>query len=210
MKLTKYQHACFTLEAASQVLVIDPGEYTTDFVISDNIAAIVVTHEHADHFDPTILKAIYAKNPNAVLVSLAQIVDQARQHKSQTVNTGDKLEIGPFKLEFFGGKHAIIHDTIPLVDNIGVLINDTVYYPGDSFALPNRPLDVLALPVAAPWLKLSETIDFLSAIKPLLAFPTHDAVLSAIGKSLPDRILPVIAKKVGAEYKRIDGTSIEV
>lgn len=210
MKLTKYEHACFTLEMAGEVLVVDPGSYTDDFVVTDNIAAIVVTHEHDDHFDPDRLAAIYAKNPNAVFVSLPDIVDKLPGHKSHAVRPGDKVDIGPFRLKFFGDKHALIHLSLPLIDNLGVLINDTVYYPGDSFTLPNTPVDVLALPVGAPWLKLSETMDFLTAIKPLLVFPTHDAVLSDIGKALPDNLLPAIAEKVGAEYKRIDGLSITV
>jgi len=157
MKLTKYEHACFTLETAGEVLVVDPGSFTDDFVVTDNIAAIVVTHEHADHFDPDKLAAIYAKNPNAVFVSLPAIVDKLPGHKSHAVRPGDKVDIGPFRLRFFGGKHALIHVSLPLIDNLGVLINDTVYYPGDSFTLPNTPVDVLALPVGAPWLKLSET-----------------------------------------------------
>lgn len=210
MKLTKYEHACFTLETAGQVLVVDPGNFTTDFVVTDNIAAIVVTHEHADHFDPDTLMAIYDKNPNAVFVSLPSIVNKMPGHKSQAVRPDDKIEIGPFALKFFGGKHALIHVTLPIIDNLGVIINDTVYYPGDSFTLPGRPVDVLALPVGGPWLKVSETMDFLTAIKPLLVFPTHDAVLSDLGKALADRLLPEIAKKVGAEYKRIDGLSITV
>lgn len=210
MKLTKYEHACFTLETAGEVLVVDPGTFSKNFVVTNNIAVIVVTHEHTDHFDPATLEAIFDKNPNAVLVSLSSVVEKMPDHKSSAVRPGDKLEIGPFVLKFFGGKYALIHATIPLIDNLGVLINDTVYYPGDSFTLPNTPVDVLALPVGAPWLKLSEAMDFLTATKPLLAFPTHDAVLSDIGKSLPDYLLPTIAKKVGAEYKRIDGLSITV
>ena len=70
MKLTKYEHACFTLETAGEVLVVDPGSFTDDFVVTDNIAAIVVTHEHADHFDPDKLAAIYAKNPNLSLIHI--------------------------------------------------------------------------------------------------------------------------------------------
>ncbi len=210
MKLTKYEHACFTLETAGEILVVDPGNFTTDFVITDNIAAIVVTHEHADHFDSDTLLAIFNKNPNAVLVALPGVVDKLPGHKSRAVRSGDKIEIGPFGLKFFGGSHALIHSTLPLVDNLGVLINETVYYPGDSFTLPNTPVDVLALPVGAPWLKMSETMDFLTTIKPLLVFPTHDAILSDLGKALCDHLLPVIAKGVGAEYKRIDGLSITV
>ncbi len=210
MRLTKYQHACFTLETAGEVLVVDPGKFTKDFVFADNIAAIVITHEHADHFDPDTLAAIYVKNPNLIFVSLPDIIDKMPGYNSKAAKPGDTVDIGPFTLEFFGGKHAIIHETIPIIDNVAILINNTVYYPGDSFTLPNKPVDVLALPVGAPWLKMGDSIDFLSAIKPLLAFPTHDAVLSDIGKSLPDNMLPAVANKVGAEYKRIDGLSIEV
>ena len=210
MKVTKYAHACFTVELANQVLVVDPGQWSKDFVIADNIAGIVITHEHPDHFDPDILAAIYNKNPNSVLISIPSIVEKMPDHTSTAVKSGDKIEIGVFTLEFFGGKHAVIHDTIPIIDNVGVFINDTLYYPGDSFALTNKPVDVLALPVGAPWLKVSETIDFLTAIKPLLAFPTHDAVLSDIGKMLVDDRLPAVAQKFGGQYKRIDGTTIEV
>jgi len=210
MKLTKYEHACFTLETANETLVVDPGTYTSDFVVTDTIVVVVVTHEHPDHFDPSLLTTIFTKNPNAVLVTLQSIIDKLPGHKSKAISPGDTVDIGPFTLKFFGDKHALIHSSMPAIDNIGVLINNTVYYPGDSFALPLTPIDVLALPVAAPWLKMSESMDFLTAIKPLLAFPTHDAVLSDLGKALPDYLLPAFAQKVGAQYKRIDGTSITV
>ncbi len=210
MKLTKYEHACFTLEAAGELLVIDPGNYTKDFTISDKIAAIVVTHEHSDHFDAEILAAIFEKNPNAVLVSLPSIIDVTPAHQSIAVRPGDTVEVGPFTLRFFGGKHALIDASLPLIDNLGVLINDTVYYPGDSFSLPNVPVDVLALPVGAPWLKMNESMEFLTAIRPLLAFPTHDAVLSDAGKALVDHLLSATAKNISAEYKRIDSMPITV
>jgi len=210
MKLTKYEHACFTLETANETLVVDPGTYTSDFVVTDTIAAVVITHEHTDHFYPDLLATIFTKNPNAILVTLQSIIDKLPGHKSKAVSPGDTVDIGPFTLKFFGDKHALIHSSMTAIDNIGVLINNTVYYPGDSFTLPNTPIDVLALPVAAPWLKMSESMDFLTAIKPLLVFPTHDAILSDLGKTLPDYLLPAIAQKVGAQYRRIDGTSITV
>ncbi|MEP7205053.1 MAG: MBL fold metallo-hydrolase [Candidatus Saccharibacteria bacterium] len=210
MKLTKYEHACFTLEVAGEVLVVDPGGYTKNFTAGDNVAAIVITHQHPDHFDTQMLTKIFSKNPNAVLVSLASVIKAIPGHQSKAVRTGDRVEIGPFKLRFFGGKHALIDVSIALIDNLGVLINDTLYYPGDSFTLPNVPVDVLALPIGAPWPKMNEVIDFLTAIKPLLAFPTHDAVLSTVGKSLSDQMLSVTAIKIGAEYKRIDKTPIAV
>lgn len=210
MKLTKYEHACFTIEDNDEVIVVDPGNYSTDFIAPSNVVAIVITHEHADHFDHDHVAAIINENPNAIIISNESVTSRVEVFKSQTVSARDTIEIGNFRLEFFGGKHALIHDTIPTIDNLGVFINETVYYPGDSFALINKPIDVLALPVGAPWLKIGEVIDFLATTKPLLAFPTHDAVLSGIGKTLADKIITESIESSDILYKRIDGSVIEV
>lgn len=210
MRLTKYEHACFTVERGKDMLVVDPGGFTTDFVAPEGVVAIVITHEHGDHFDHDQLEAIIDKNPDAVIIGHQAITSQIEAFSTKTVFAGATVTIGEFSLEFFGGEHAEIHSSLPHIANLGVLINELVYYPGDSFVLPNKPIDTLALPVGAPWLKISETMEFLAAASPRLAFPTHDAVLSEVGKSLPDRMLPAIAEKIGATYKRIDGTTIEI
>jgi L-ascorbate metabolism protein UlaG (beta-lactamase superfamily) len=210
MKITKYGHACFTVEIDGQVLVVDPGNFTHDFVMTDTIVAVVITHEHGDHFNPTILADIHDKNPESILVSLPSIIEKMPNHKSQSVAAGATTKVGPFTLEFFGGKHATIYPSIPLVDNVGVFINDKIYYSGDSFALPDKPVAVLALPVSAPWLKISETIDFLLAVKPQLVFPTHDAILSETGMSLTDNLVQRFTEANDINYNRIDGTTIEV
>lgn len=214
MKITKYEHACFSVEHEGKLLIVDPGAYTTDLGSPENVVAIVVTHEHADHFDVAALGAIIAHNPHAVIVAHENITRQFGANNEtlpyKTVGAGDELAIAPFHFKFFGGEHAVIHPDIPLVANLGVLINDGIFYPGDSFVAPNQPIEVLALPVSAPWLKISESIDYLLAVKPNIAFPTHDAILSPAGKGLPDRILPPFAEKVGTNYKRIDDAPIEI
>jgi L-ascorbate metabolism protein UlaG (beta-lactamase superfamily) len=204
MKLTKYEHACFTVEKEGQVLVVDPGGFTGDFIAPEHVVGIVVTHEHQDHFDHEQIAAIIDKNPDALIIGHTDIMKQIEVFTTKSVTAGETIEVGPFNLEFFGGEHAVIHPTMPLVANLGVMVNDLLYYPGDSFTLPEKPVDVLALPVGAPWLKISETMDFLTAVKPRLAFPTHDAVLSNIGKSLPDRMLPGFAESYGGTYQRLE------
>lgn len=203
MKLTNYEHACFTLEKDGKLLVVDPGGYTTDLDAPENVVAIVVTHEHPDHFDPNALGALIAHNPEAIIYGHEHITRQFGDTlPHQAVEVGSIVTAGPFTLEFFGGDHAIIHPDYPKIPNLGVMVNETVYYPGDSFALPDRPVDTLALPVAAPWLKLSESIDFLGAVKPRVAFPTHDAILSATGKQLVDRMLSGASEQLGIKYLR--------
>lgn len=210
MKLKKYEHACFTIEKDGKILVVDPGVFTKDFIVTDNIVGIIITHEHPDHFDPDILAAIYDKNPGSLLISTAEVTKKMVDHTSHVAHSGETLRVEPFALTFFGDKHATIHDTLPIVDNFGLLINDSLYFPGDSFTLPNRSIDVLALPVGAPWLKISEVMDFFAAVKPRLAFPTHDAIFSETGKNLADGRMTSVAENIGTEYRRIDGQTIEL
>ena len=180
MKITKYGHACFTVEENGETLVIDPGGFSQDFIPNSTITAIVITHEHGDHFDPYTLAAIYAKNPHSTLISTKEIVATMPIHKS-----------------------------MPAIANLGVLINHTLYYPGDALTLPNLPIKTLALPVAAPWVKISEVIDFLIAAKPNFAFPTHDAILSKEGQQIVDRVVGAIAEEHAITYKRLS-ISMEV
>lgn len=204
MILTKYEHACFTLEKDGKLLVVDPGEWTTDLKSPENVVAIVVTHEHADHFDPAALGALIAHNPDAMIYAHENITRQFGDPLPHAaVDAGDTVEVGPFKLEFFGGSHAVIHESLPVVANLGVMIDDSVYYPGDSFTKPNKPVKVLALPVTAPWLKISEAIDFTADVKADLVFPTHDVIASDSGKALPDRMIPDFVKRYGGTYRRL-------
>lgn len=203
MKITKYEHACFTVEKDNQLLVVDPGNYTTDFIAPNHVIGVVITHEHADHFDHELIASIIDKNPNAIIIGDASITSAIEAFQAKTVAAGESLTVGPFDLEFFGGSHASIREGVSLPPNLGVLINDLLYYPGDSFFVPkDRGIDTLALPVAAPWLKISETLDFLTAIHPRAAFPTHDAILSSPGKDFVDRLVGAAANTAGIIYTR--------
>lgn len=204
MRITKYQHACFTVEHDEKVLVVDPGAFSTDFIAPEHVVAVVITHEHGDHFDHDQLAAIIDKNPDAVILAHESIISQVVTGEVHSVAPGDVTTVGPFSLEFFGGQHALIHKNTPVIANIGVLINDLLYYPGDSFVLPGKPVDTLALPASAPWMKISEAMDYLSTVQPRLAFPTHDAILSDTGKSITDMWLKKAADENDIEYKRIE------
>lgn len=209
MKLTKYEHACFTVEKDNQLLVIDPGGYTTDFIPPNHVVGVVITHEHADHFDQELIASIIDKNPTAIIIGDASITSSIEAFSTKAVNAGDKLTVGPFSLEFFGGAHASIHAAFPAPMNLAVLINDLLYYPGDSFHIPaGRSVDTLALPVAAPWLKINEVLDFLLAVRPRAAFPTHDAILSAVGKDLVDQLVGQVASGQDILYVRDDTLTI--
>lgn len=203
MQLTKFKHACFTVTKDTKTIVVDPGVFSTDFVVPDNVVATVITHEHADHLDEKRLQAISERSPDMVVVAHESIASKLKQIKTRSVAAGATIEISGFTLTFTGGNHATITSDLPPVANLGVHINQTLYYPGDSFAPPAGPVKVLALPAAAPWMKASEAIAFLASIKPERAFPTHDAILSSEGKEIYDRLYEAAANNYGTHYQRI-------
>lgn len=211
MKITKYEHACLVVEDSGAKLVIDPGNFSPSLPKVTGVAAVVITHVHADHINEPKVKQIITDNPEIKVFSTQQVADAFPNIKPVVVSPGSMHQIGPFTLAFFGGDHATIHASFPPTQNVGVLVNSTLYYPGDSFALPGRPIKALAAPAAAPWLKIGEAMDFINEVKPEIAFPTHDAILSDEGKQVFDSMLEPFAKKSGTTYQRLKtGQSITI
>jgi L-ascorbate metabolism protein UlaG (beta-lactamase superfamily) len=209
MKITKYEHACLVVEEEGKRLIIDPGAYTKSLTDFANVVCIVITHVHADHFNKDLVMKILKANPGAIVISVKEVTDQLTEARSITTNAGGKEGIGPFSLEFFGGHHAFIHDGNPVNQNVGVLVNDILYYPGDSYDLPSKTgVKIAAVPASGPWMKAGEAMDFLLALKPKQAFPTHDAFLSEIGEGFVNNWL---SQAEGTGYKALKpGESLEV
>ena len=211
MKLTKYEHACMVIEKSDASLVIDPGAFTMPLTDLMNVVGIVITHEHADHWTAEQLTRILDRNKDSRIFGPAGVAAAAPDFAIEVVAGGDTIELEPFTLRFFGGKHAVIHESIPIVDNVAVLVNDVFYYAGDSFTLPGVDVATLAAPVGAPWLKIGEAMDFVMAIKPSHAFPVHEAVLSQIGKSLGNARLEAATVLGGGTFAVLEpGESVEL
>lgn len=212
MRVTKEEHACLLVENEGKTLVVDPGSFTTALVGLSEVVAIVITHEHADHWTDEQLNRILDQNPDASIYGPAGVAAAAQGFDVQVVRDGDTVEAGPFILRFFGEKHAVIHESIPVPDNVGVLINDELYYPGDSFTVPDGvAVNALAAPVGAPWLKIGEAIDFVLATKPRHAFATHEMTLSVAGKTMGHDRLRWATEQGGGEYIALEpGESIDL
>ena len=200
MKLTKFEHACLTLEKSGSTLVIDPGSFTMPLTDVFGVVAIVITHEHADHWTPEQLDRLRANNSGVRLFGPEGVVRAATDVEIEVVRHGDRVEVGPFVLEFFGEKHAVIHESIPVVDNVGVLVDDELYYGGDSYTVPDRTIATLAAPLGGPWLKIGEAMDYVLAVAPRRTIPVHEAPLSQVGRSMHHARLEWATKQGGGEY----------
>jgi L-ascorbate metabolism protein UlaG (beta-lactamase superfamily) len=203
VRLTKLPHSCARFEQDGAVLVLDPGGFSEPADALRGADAVLITHEHPDHLDVEAVRAaglpVFA-HPE-VLAGLPGV-------PGTPLEPGDTAEAAGFAIRVFGGRHAHIHEDVPDLPNNAYLIGDRVYYPGDAFSLPEVPVDVLLVPVGGPWMKIAEAIDFVRAVRPNRAHPTHDAVLSPPGQRFADNW---VAQRGGADYSRLEvGSPVEL
>ncbi|MDM4763651.1 MBL fold metallo-hydrolase [Galbitalea sp. SE-J8] len=211
MKVTKLEHACLLVEIDDAKLVIDPGSFTVPLADPTGVVAVVITHEHADHWTPDHLARITRASPDARIFGAPGVVAAADGFEVTPTHDGDTVEVGPFTLRFAGTTHAVIHSSVPTVDNVGVLVNDTLFYPGDAFTVPPFEVDTLAAPVGAPWLKVGEAMDYVSAVAPKRAFPTHSMTLSKAGFDMQSARLAAMTDAAGGDFRILEpGESIEL
>ncbi|GAB2835642.1 MBL fold metallo-hydrolase [Microbacterium insulae] len=212
MRVTKFEHATLTLLDSGRTLVIDPGSFTSPLADLEDLVGIVLTHEHPDHWTPDHLDRLLKAFPGTPIYGPEGVARAAAGYDVTVVHPGDTVDLDPFRLEFFGGQHAVIHDSIPVIDNVGVLVNDEFYYPGDSYAVPTgKKVRLLAAPVGAPWLKIGEAMDFVLAVAPRQAFGTHDMTLSRIGNDMGRARLRWAVEQDGGEFLALEpGDSTDI
>src|SRR6185312_1915443 len=145
-------------------------------------SAILITHQHPDHVDVSRLPALLEGNPSAVLYADPQTTTQLGE-PCHAVHVGDELSVGELTIRAVGGVHAVIHPEIPVIENISFLVGDgehpaRLMHPGDALFVPDEPVDVLATPAAAPWMKISEAVDYLRAVAPARAVPIHQGIVA--------------------------------
>lgn len=207
MRVTKLEHAALVIEHSGARLFVDPGKFTTPITEASGALAVVITHLHDDHWTPEQLGRIRDRSPEVRFLGPDGVVAAAAEAgiDVERVAPGDEVEMGPFRLRFFGGRHAVIHSSIPVIDNVGVLVNEALYYAGDSFAVPEGvEVEVLAAPAGAPWMKIAESMDYVMVVKPRRAFPTHEMVLSRAGKALSNARLKWATEQGGGEYLALE------
>ncbi len=215
MLLTKFSHSCVRLEQDGSVLVIDPGSFSEVEEALEDAAAVLVTHEHPDHIDLDRVVAVLAADrslplwaPRGVADAVTRILGDAAGDRVHAVAGNEEFSAAGFDVRTFGGQHALIHPLIPMIANVGFLVQGaggSVYHPGDSFVVPDG-IDVgtLLVPVHAPWSKLAEVVDFVASVRAPRAFQIHDALLNETGLGMVEGHVTRLGTRYGTAFRHLE------
>jgi L-ascorbate metabolism protein UlaG (beta-lactamase superfamily) len=176
MKIKKIGHCCLVVNINGQKIMTDPGSFSTEQKNETGIDLILFTHEHQDHYHLETLKEVLKNNPDAKIitnVAVGKLLTEAGINFTK-VEDGESFDFNGVKIGGFGNLHAEIYNTYGRVQNTGYMIND-LCFPGDAFENPNAKVDILALPVTGPWMRIKDAIDYAKMLKPRIVFPVHDA-----------------------------------
>jgi L-ascorbate 6-phosphate lactonase len=170
LELTWLGQAGFLLETEQRRLLIDPWVSPADGrliesppleLVCNRIDAVLVTHEHADHFDLPFLRQLAQSSPDALLVLPEPLADQARDVlRTSPVRPGDLLDVSGVNVEVVPAYHGVtaVDD---LTDGSGrfvgylVSVGDSIlYHAGDTIvtnellaSLKDKRVDIALLPV---------------------------------------------------------------
>lgn len=197
MKITKFGHCCLLIEENNTKILTDPGEWSDLPSDLASINAIFITHEHADHIHIESLRKIIAANPELQVFTNSAVGKLLTNEGIEFTLCKDNetATVVDIVVKAFETKHAAVYPIIEPVLNTAFLFNEKFYYPGDALFIPEEligNIEILALPVAGPWLKISEAVDYALKVKPRFAFPVHDGMLRYFGAfhGLPGKVLP--------------------
>jgi len=209
VQLTKFTHSCVRLESEGRRLLVDPGVWCESEAFQD-VDDILITHEHQDHLDVDRLVQLADSRPDLVVRAPGSVTALLGELSAAaiTVAVGDRFEAAGMTVRVVGGVHAEVYGGLPACPNVGYLIEDSVYHPGDALHVPDVAVETLFVPASAPWLKLAEAIDFVRAVAPTRTYPIHDALLSKKGATITDRWFTT---ESGTEYLRLEpGTQVDL
>lgn len=205
MQLTKFTHACVRLDDGDRSLVIDPGVFSELEPALDGVGAVLITHEHPDHLAVDAVRAAVAADPTlrvwapaGVAAALADLGEQV-----VAVAPGESFQAAGFGVQTFGGQHAVIHPAIPVIANVGYLVDGAIYHPGDSFSVPPVAVQTLLLPTHAPWSKLSEVIDFAVSVRAPQAFQIHDSLITPVATTMVEGQIGNLAGPYGVGFRHL-------
>jgi L-ascorbate metabolism protein UlaG (beta-lactamase superfamily) len=210
MKITKYPQSCILIEKNGHRLVIDPGSFVAEKYRAEDllpVEAVLITHEHADHANPELIKRFLSAG--------AQIVANAGTYEvlgealvSKVVEDGEAFDMAGFAVTARELPHVALigGDTPP--QNTGYVIDGSFFHAGDGVKLDGFTIDNAAIAMAGPDLSPKDAYDFAMSLNCKNVVPLHYNYFLADPQLFAD-----IAERKGAPFRvhvLKDGESVEL
>lgn len=174
------KHSSLVIEYENRLIYVDPVSMFADFTIQPKADVILITHEHADHYDP---KAIEALKKEGTLIVLNEAT-QKKLGEGESMNNGDTLQA----TTYLSLKAVPAYNTTPereiyhpkSRDNGYVLTAGglNIYIAGDTENIPEmeelKNIDIAFLPVNQPYtMTVDQAVKAAKVIKPNVLYPYH-------------------------------------
>jgi L-ascorbate metabolism protein UlaG (beta-lactamase superfamily) len=192
------------IEINGKRIMTDPGAFSSLQRNEKNIDLILYTHEHQDHYHLETLKEVLKNNPNTKIITnsaVGKLLTEVGIEFIKVENEED-LDFEGISIKGFGNLHAEIYGSYGRVQNTGYMI-DKLCFPGDAFDDPNSEVDILAVPITGPWMRIKDAIDYTKKLKPRVVFPVHDAHLQDWADFIY-RVPENILKEDNIKFKKLE------
>lgn len=175
MKVTKYPQSCLIIEQDGKHIGIDPGSFVAEKYRAEDLLpldAILITHEHPDHANPALIKAL-AQDGRVPVVANQSTKGLLGDLVTRVVTDNEEFEVTGVKIVARELPHCLMSDGSAGPQNTGYVINDTFFDPGDGMSLEGLHVDAAAVPIAGPDVSAKDVFDFVKQLGCKTVIPVH-------------------------------------
>ncbi len=182
LKITFIGHGTLMFTFNEKTIHVDPVSREADYTKMPQADLILVTHQHGDHLDSTVIEILRKEKTNIVLSGkCAEVVPGGIVMKN-----GDVKSIGGLKIEAVPA-YNIVHKRDngqpyhPRGEGNGYVVtfgDKRVYVAGDTENTPEmkalKGIDIAFLPMNLPYTMTPEMVaDAAKAFRPKILYPYH-------------------------------------
>ena len=205
MKITKLVHSCLLVELDGKKILVDPGAYSwKDEIVKDfdfsNITAVVITHNHPDHFNDDFVRTVKDSSPSAAWHGTPEVVDELNELGIDGNSSSEDPDI-----RFVESQHADLSpwfDTQP--EHTSYVLFEKVLISGDCQTLASaQGVPCLSGAInGGPWGAVVGFAKMIESMKerPKVVLPLHDWHWNEDARNTIYAQLAIVMDKFGVKF----------
>lgn len=183
--LTPFEHASLMLTLGGQKILVDPVGGADRYASAGTPTAVLVTHEHGDHFDPETLAAVVTEGVALIVnPAVAEKLPEALRARATVMANGDTGEVAGMPIEAVPA-YNITPERLQYHpkgrDNGYVLTSPDhgrIYIAGDTEATPEfraqKDIALAFVPMNLPYtMDVDQAVEGVAEMAPKMVIPYH-------------------------------------